>query len=902
MRHVRSKALCFGALCTMSALAFTASNVVLAETPATVQTDVQTTNFNIPAQPLGEALADYAEQADVLILASADVTRGKRSAGISGLMTASAALDALLDGQGLRSDRRTGGAIAISSEQGGDSDPGNVRPQPTLMAQSQTSANQTKTKTERQTSETETGTDAPIQLEEIIVTGTNIRGVENHATPVISFDREDIELTGATTVEDFLRTVPQNFGSETQFSDNSQNPTKSRLNTAGGTGVDLRGAGIGSTLVLLNGRRLPPSDFGAFVDVSVLPLSVIDRIDIQTDGASAVYGSDAVAGVVNFITSKHYEGIDAFARYGTVTNGSLREQQAGLTAGRNWASGGGLVSFEYTDKNPLFASERDYIEVTTVNPNGSLSSDEQRYSAALSLHQGITDRLILSADVLHSNRDALRAQNTGRQFTIKTTQSNWYGTTRLDYTISDQLNAGLYVDYGETYLTSRADDDDFEEESQRANQLLVVEGKTSGSVLDVWGGRLGFALGLLYRKEEYEAGRDGTVSQVAQREVKSAYGELLIPIVGEKNAFQGVQAFDISLAGRYEEYDDFGDNFAPKIGLHWRINDSFALRGTYSESYRAPLLIQLNGPIQIVGLVRPVSQLTVVPTPPQDPRLDDGFFSYVFTAGANPDLVPESADVWTSGFEFQPESLEGLNVEGTYFHIDYADRIERLNPFEVVGNPAYLSFLELNPDTETLSGLVASAEFLTNFLPFELTDDNIQVLGYTGFRNVSKRLIKGVDLSVSYDWTTTKGDFTASVDGTYLLDYEAQITDVSAPQEQVSTVYRPVDLKLRSALSWSFEGFSVYAAVNYVDGYTDNLSGVSDNAIEKWTTMDLMLAYDSGDRIASPWLSNSKISLGVQNLFDRDPPFVDTADGLNFDSTNATPLGRFVTLRINKSF
>ena len=143
MSHVRSKVQRLSALCTVSALAFTASNVALAQTMPNAQVDGRATNFNIPAQPLGEALADYAEQADVLILASADVTRGKRSAGISGLMTASAALDALLDGQGLKGDRRADGSILVN-EHGGTSDSKNLdRPTPVLMAQNQRSQAQT---------------------------------------------------------------------------------------------------------------------------------------------------------------------------------------------------------------------------------------------------------------------------------------------------------------------------------------------------------------------------------------------------------------------------------------------------------------------------------------------------------------------------------------------------------------------------------------------------------------------------------------------------------------------------------------------------------------------------------------------------------------------------------------
>ena len=825
-------------------------------------------DFDIDAQPLGDALREFAQESGREILFSSDVVDGKRSTDIEGSYEPEDALERLLRGTGLRFTVTSRDAFLVQA------------------------ASNSKSRADGR----------PEQSTTIVITGTNIRGVENPTAPVQSYDREAIERTGSASVEDFFRTVPQNFGSETQFVDNSQSTERSALNTSGGTGIDLRGAGAGSTLVLLNGRRLPASDFGAFVDISVMPLSVIEQIDIQTDGASAIYGSDAVAGVVNFITRKDYSGAEAFARYGTVTDGSLREYQAGAVAGDTWGTGGGLVSVEYTQKDPLLASERDYIEISTVNPVGSLSAEEEKYSAALSFNQEITDRLTFSTDVLYGNRQATRSQNTGGQFGIKTEQSNWFVSGRLDYELSDRWGASLYVDYGDAYSTSRYSDDDFQEESQRSNRLLVIEGKTSGALFDLPGGSVGFALGGLHREEAYDVGKDGDLSKEARRDVEAVYGELLVPVVGEGNAVPGVQAFDISVAGRYENYSDFGDSFTPKVGLHWRPTDSLAFRGTYSESFRAPLLEYTNGGRQILGFIRPVSSLTVAPPPPQDPRLDPGFFSYVFLAGANKDLQPESAKVWTGGFEFQPQSLDGLSVEGTYFNIDYSDRIESVGFFDVLGNPDYLSFLELNPSSETLAELVAGSEFFRNNLPFELTDPNIAVLGYTGLQNISRREISGMDLTASYLWKTGSGTFDASVNGTYLFDYKAQVTDTLEPQEQVGTVYRPVDFRVRGSLGWSLDGFSAHAAVNYTGGYQDNLSGPTDIPIDSYTTIDLLLSYDSGDAPRSAVLRNTKISLGVRNLFDTDPPFVDTSDGLNYDPANATPIGRLVTVRLSKSF
>src|SRR5580698_9206286 len=160
------------------------------------------------------------------------------------------------------------------------------------------------------------------------------------------YSRDDIDQSGAATLDQFARQLPENFGGADDIGTLNTNanlgilPQGASSNVFGGAAFDLNGLGVGATLTLLNGHRLAPSGFdGSFVDVSQIPLSAVDHIEVLNDGASAIYGTDAVAGVVNIVTRKDYSGAEAALRYGTSTEGGDMEETASLLAGRGWGSG-----------------------------------------------------------------------------------------------------------------------------------------------------------------------------------------------------------------------------------------------------------------------------------------------------------------------------------------------------------------------------------------------------------------------------------------------------------------------------------------------------------------------------------------------------------------------------------
>lgn len=204
----------------------------------------------------------------------------------------------------------------------------------------------------------------------IVVTGSHIRGVNTAVgNQVISITQEEIYRAGHSTIRDVFENLPQNVGSGAtpEYQPNDENST----NSAMGTTINLRGLGSTATLVLINGRRLPAGGyFTDAVDASIIPIAAIERIEVLPDGASAVYGSDAVAGVVNFILKKDYTGLETRARYGTTPGTNVNEYQVSQTGGLNWSTGNILLAYEFQHRDPLAADEYSYTRTGDFRNQG----------------------------------------------------------------------------------------------------------------------------------------------------------------------------------------------------------------------------------------------------------------------------------------------------------------------------------------------------------------------------------------------------------------------------------------------------------------------------------------------------------------------------------------------------
>lgn len=197
----------------------------------------------------------------------------------------------------------------------------------------------------------------PESVDEIVVTGTRIpRQDLIAASPVSTFDRADIKTQGATVVEDFLNRQPQ---VQPDFDRTSNNPGD------GTAGVNLRGLGRGRTLVLINGRRVAPTGTGSAIDANAIPAAMIERVEIVTGGASAVYGSDAVTGAVNFITRKDFTGIEAEAQADVFGAGDGASYAFSLAGGTGFADGRGHVAVfgDFLEREAVFQGDRDFTAV-----------------------------------------------------------------------------------------------------------------------------------------------------------------------------------------------------------------------------------------------------------------------------------------------------------------------------------------------------------------------------------------------------------------------------------------------------------------------------------------------------------------------------------------------------------
>lgn len=206
-------------------------------------------------------------------------------------------------------------------------------------------------------------------VEEIVVTGSRVpRKDLEAAAPITVFTREELDRSGATSIGQMLRELPSVAG---------QADTSSVNNGGGGTlQISLRGIGAVRTLVLLNGRRLPTNvDEGAdniAVDLNTLPTSIVERIEVVKDGSSAVYGADAVAGVVNVITRRGFEGVELRGYVGDSTRGGGLKRELSLTTGGITENSNWVFIAQYTDEQEIEVADRDWADEPLFSVGGNV--------------------------------------------------------------------------------------------------------------------------------------------------------------------------------------------------------------------------------------------------------------------------------------------------------------------------------------------------------------------------------------------------------------------------------------------------------------------------------------------------------------------------------------------------
>lgn len=930
-------------------------------------------DFNLPQQPLADSLREIGRQTAFNILFQPETVEWMTAPAVQGRLSPQQAVERALTGSGLLVEQTATNTLLVREADG----------QGNAFA----------------------GAEEAFDLHTIEVTGTRLRN-STSTSPVISFDRRVIEDNGFSTLQDLMRRVPQNF-----------NSTTGATGTGGGnvgltTQIDLRGLGSQSTLTLVNGRRVASAagNQGRAFDISMIPVAAISRVDILTDGASALYGSDAIGGVVNVMLRRDFHGAESTVQYG-VGKGSADSLLVSQLLGHSWNSGYFMAAAQYdrrdaatmassglTSTDHRFRGGGDYRQPgfgnpgtvypagyfaglpfsTITGPDGGpvyyatlppgdgldvpldqlglnqmthfdpmtvdLAPTQENRSLYVTFEQDIGP-VTLFADATYAKREGEQRLNFNATY-LDVPVANAYNPfsepVMVGYVLEElgpvrvwpgsegwMFNLGGRGEVGDSgwnwevvgsrsrdEFTSRFVNLDFAELSSRLaspdpahafnpfgdgsaqvpglvealtaeaafsgiSSLHGLSAQLEGALATLPGGELRLAFGAEYREEELNSrvSGGGQPEQVlfpnATRDASALFAEAYLPLFGAANARPGLQELGLSIAGRHDRYSDFGNTTNPKIGVLWRASRELAMKANWGTSFRAPALRELY----MVQQFRP-------DYPVLDPNAPDGPEN-VFVdllSGGNPELEPEEAETYTVSAEYRPGWLPGARIGVGYFNTDYSHRIRPANEGSTEG---FLFSIE-----DQLPPGIIQRE----------ADGRLQALNFITINSAATRMA-GWDVDIGYGWSTPGGsDFDLSLAATVLDRYDDRVLPGAPQLERKGTSGNPPDWRGRLGLAWRQDAWSANLGLNFIESMENSRVDprVQTRYVNSQSTMDVQVGFTPTGVTGSDFRSGLSVRLGVNNLFDRKPPFVDGPNGL--DARNHVYEGRFVYLRVSKAF
>lgn len=752
---------------------------------------------------------------------------------------------------------------------------------------------------------TVTVSDDASMSEVTIVTDTHL-GSHSLAGNTVTLWQADLVLAGFQTVGEALRSLSQNFA--------AQNPgaifagRQSTLSQSGASSANLHGMGSSSTLTLLNGQPLATHETSAAVDLDQIPISAVERIDVVTGGASAVYGSDAVAGTVNIILRTDYQGLEVSSTVGQAYNGGGFLQHYSALSDRAWESGNASVDVDCLAQNEIDSTQRSFVPASISGT--TLLPETRRCSIVLTGTQDLSDQISTlwagyytrrendTAENLNASSPGVTAQTqsqVSQYATLLTLKSllgdDWTGFLTLNASADDAWNPEVL------YLNGNP----FQPEADRIdNRLDSIEFSARGALVRIPSGILQLAAGAVYEQENQQIG-GSTASTLTpiypltldlQRRTRSVFAELNVPLLPFSAASDDTEADNIlalSIAGRTSWYSDVGVTTNPRVSVRYTPTEGFELGGSWGTAYRAPSMIQLYNP----------SQVTLKPVP--DPAvLGDSSLS-LFEFGGNPQLRPEKSQDYTLDLTYIPERLPYLVLNATAFFINDHKRIQY--PTTDTGNPLSdlntSSFVRRNPTLPQIEQALAQAQFVNvvggSYSPYDAT-----LIINDHYENIARMQATGVDLQVAYSWKVGAGKLQTTVQGSY-EDLRLQVTPPNPMLDLSGTVFNPPVWRARSGINWS-DGRELAAIfVNYT-GPSRNTEVVPVEPIASWMTVDATISYlVSGKGL----LANTRFTLSAQNLLNRRPPFASVVQqgvaNPTYDSTNSSGVGRFLMLGVVKT-
>lgn len=367
----------------------------------------------------------------------------------------------------------------------------------------------------------------------------------------------------------------------------------------------------------------------------------------------------------------------------------------------------------------------------------------------------------------------------------------------------------------------------------------------------------------------------------AERQHNSGYAELWIPVVDD---------FEVQLAGRFDDYDDFGSDFNPKIAFRWQPLTDLVIRGSWSTSFRAPSLAQAGAGVTLSSFSVPCDQL---------PEACGGDESGALTVDTelfgNPSLEPEEAENIGLGLLWQITPDASLTLD--YWSIDHENLV---------------GFDEEDFIRRALAGqfpvidLGDGGQFPPQETPALIFEGGGLIQANVPLQNFGFQKTDGIDTSYThYLDLTDLGRLRLTLDATWLNSFERKFSPTSGV-EKLAGDFRYPELLANASVRWHHGKWRARASAHYTSGYDDDLEGLrqdtldqfgltpdSDVEVASWTTVDLNLSYD--------FTPDSWIGLHVDNVFDRDPPFT-FGSAIGVDLINHDTMGRYYTLRYNHRF
>ena len=848
-----------------------AALVVATASAAPVQAQSQPSyRLDIPAQGMETALKTLANVTRQQIIFRSDVVRGKRSNPLRGSYTADAAVTALIQGSGLSVSRSPRGVFVVVAA-------------PEVA----------------QASVREAEAVAALEQQEIVITGSHIAGAPA-ASPVVQVTQRQMREAGQRDLGEVIRSIPSNYTGGQNPGSRYQTGDASNTNVSGSSSLNLRGLGPDATLTLLNGRRLGYDSNSQAVDISVIPLDAVSSIQVVADGASAIYGSDAVGGVANVILKRDYEGVSTAVTLGGATQGGGFQQAYEGVAGSRWNSGGALVALQYEQQDAVRSTQRDYTDYV-IEPNTLLDAREH-YSGLITAHQAVGTSLTFSVDALYSHRHSEGAEFSDADFaaTTRYTNESYAISPSLSLELGSRWNATLSAFNGATD-THRFDDhiDKVSRENSGAetffkNRSWGAELDLDGPLLSLPGGDVRAAVGAGYRHNRFERIIVGRAANSFAGDRGNYYGfaELSVPLVSGANAAPLLRELTLSAALRHEEYDGFGGVTTPKLGLVYAPITGTRLKLSWGRSFKAPTLAQQYAPFNVAlarastrgGVGYPANATVLV------------------TSGGNPDLGPERARTVSATFEIDPELVEGLHLAATWYDIDYRDRVvQPLIPlFTALSNPVLAEFIQYNPTLEEQASLIArDLNGITSSAGPHIPA-NVVAIANGALINAARQRLHGVDLNASYLIPLDSGDVTIAGFGSWLTS--SQQNSSAAPMiQRAGTNFFPPRFRARGSVTGRFGTVTVAGFANYI-GHLVDTTATPPRRGDDMTTIDVTGIW----RIpaASGPFRGVELSASVQNITDARPPYLAPLDDsvVNYDSTNYSPLGRFIRVSLRKSW